>query len=109
MRLLIDAQLPPALARALTAQGHDAAHVEDIGLRHAPDSLIWNYAVQNQAAIITKDEDFVDRFRRRSGAPIIVWLRIGNAVNRVLLTWFLPLFPVIVQRIESGDRLIEVR
>lgn len=109
MRFLIDAQLPPALARALTAQGYEAAHVEDIGLRHAPDSLIWNYAVQNQAAVITKDEDFVDRFRRRSGAPIIVWLRIGNAVNRVLLAWFLPLFPVVVQRIESGDRLIEVR
>ncbi|MDD5201254.1 MAG: DUF5615 family PIN-like protein [Terrimicrobiaceae bacterium] len=109
MRFRIDAQLPPVLARALTERGYQAEHVEDVGLRRAPDSLIWNYAVQNQTAIITKDEDFVDRFRRRPGAPIIVWLRIGNAVNRVLLAGFLPLFPVIVQRIESGDRLIEVR
>lgn len=27
MRCLIDAQLPPALARWLTAEGHDASHV----------------------------------------------------------------------------------
>jgi len=37
----------------------------------------------------------VDRFRRRFGAPAIVWVRIGNAVNRVLIAWFLPLLPAI--------------
>jgi predicted nuclease of predicted toxin-antitoxin system len=40
MRFLIDAQLPPALARLLTARGHTAEHVADIDLRHAEDSLI---------------------------------------------------------------------
>jgi predicted nuclease of predicted toxin-antitoxin system len=107
VRFLIDAQLPPALARALSAEGHEAEHIEAIGLRHAPDPLIWDYALQNQAVV--KDEDFVDRFRRRSDGPVIVWVRIGNAVNRVLLAWFLPLLPAVVERIQSGDRLVEVR
>jgi predicted nuclease of predicted toxin-antitoxin system len=35
MRFLVDAQLPPALANWLAAQGHDAAHVAD--LDHALD------------------------------------------------------------------------
>jgi predicted nuclease of predicted toxin-antitoxin system len=108
-RFLIDAQLPPALARTLTALGHQAEHVEDVGLRHAKDPLIWDYAVKHQAAILTKDEDFVDRFRRRAGVPVIIWLRIGNASNRRLLVWFLPALPAVLRRLESGDRLIEVR
>ncbi len=40
MRFVIDAQLPPALARMLAAHGHHAEHVEDIGLRDADDSPI---------------------------------------------------------------------
>jgi predicted nuclease of predicted toxin-antitoxin system len=35
MRFLIDAQLPPALARWLSSAGHDAEHVADIGLAGA--------------------------------------------------------------------------
>ena len=33
MKFLVDAQLPPALARRLREAGHEAQHVEDIGLR----------------------------------------------------------------------------
>ena len=86
MRFLVDAQLPPALARALITEGHQAEHLEDIGLRQAKDPVIWDYALRHQAAIITKDEDFVDRFRRLQYGPVIVWFRIGNASKRTLLT-----------------------
>jgi len=41
VRLLVDAQLPPALARWLTAQGHEAQHVFDVELTNAPDGAIW--------------------------------------------------------------------
>ena len=58
---------------------------------------------------MTKDEDFVDRFRRRGDGPVIVWLRVGNSSNRRLLVWFVPLLPAIVQRIHAGDKLVEVR
>jgi predicted nuclease of predicted toxin-antitoxin system len=37
MRFLVDAQLPPALARWLTAKGHDAVHIADLGMRAASD------------------------------------------------------------------------
>ena len=62
MNFLVDAQLPPALARWLTAQGHQATHVFDLGLHTADDPVIWERARGELAVIISKDEDFVDRW-----------------------------------------------
>jgi predicted nuclease of predicted toxin-antitoxin system len=90
VRFLVDAQLPPALARALAGQGHQAEHLEDIGLRHAEDQAVWDYAVRNEAVLLTKDDDFVDHYRRRSGGPVVVWLLIGNSSKKALLAWFEP-------------------
>lgn len=109
MKFIIDAQLPPALARALRDRGLDAAAVREIGLREADDPSIWNYAIENNATIISKDEDFAERFLSSSSAPTIIWLRIGNTSNRNLLAWLMPLWPEIANRIEAGDRLVEVR
>lgn len=109
MRFVIDAQLPPALARLLATLGHEAEHVADVGLRDAEDSPIWRYALRHQAVIITKDEDFPHRLSQSRTAPVIVWLRTGNTSHKALLQWFEPLLPQIVQLIQQGDRLIEVR
>jgi len=106
---LIDANLPPALARALIEAGRQARHVEEAGLRNADDEVIWDYALQQGAIVVTKDEDFPDRCLRSSTLPIVVWLRIGNCRNAELLAWFMPLLPEIIVRIEFGDRLIEVK
>jgi predicted nuclease of predicted toxin-antitoxin system len=66
------------------------------------------YAVQQQAAIITKDEDFAERCLYSRDQPVVVWLRIGNTSNQALLRWFVTLWPEIIRRTELGDRLIEV-
>jgi len=58
VRFLVDAQLPPALARRIEALGHAAEHVADCGLATAPDPEIRAYAASTGATIITKDEDF---------------------------------------------------
>lgn len=109
MRFVVDAQLPPALARLLTSHGHQAEHVADIGLRDADDSALWCYALQHHAIIVTKDEDFPHRHRQSLNAPVLVWLRIGNTSRKALLQWFERLLPQIVQHVEQGDRFIEAR
>lgn len=111
MRFIVDAQLPPALARLLADHGHTAEHVVDVGLRDADDSQIWNYALENEAAIVTKDEDVPHRLSQSKVAPkpVIVWLRVGNTGRRALLSWFGPLIPSIETLIQNGDCLIEVR
>ena len=107
--LIVDAQLPPSLAEALRQAGCEAVSVREIGLREAKDPAIWQYALQNNAAILTKDEDFAERCSRSRNSPVVVWLRIGNATNPMLLGWFLPMLPEVLKCIELGDRLIEVR
>jgi uncharacterized protein with PIN domain len=67
VKYIVDAQLPPALARALRDRGVDAAAVRGVELREADDSDIWRYAIENDAAIISKGEDFAERFCRALG------------------------------------------
>ena len=54
MNFLVDAQLPPGLARWLADQGHSAQHVNDVGLAGAEDFMIWNHALGVDAIILTK-------------------------------------------------------
>ena len=109
MKFIVDAQLPPALAKALRERGLDAVAVREIGLREADDLGIWNYAIENNAAIISKDEDFAERFLASPSAPVVIWLRIGNTSNQNLLAWLMPLWPEVERRIDAGDRILELR
>lgn len=108
MKFLIDAQLPPALARWLRECGHEAEHVEDVGLREADDTVIWAHALRKGAVIVTKDEDFAARSARETGGPVIVWLRVGNTTNWMLLAWIEPRLPGILQLLAQGSQLVEV-
>lgn len=59
MRLLVDNQLPPALAIWLRDQGHDALHVFDVGLARVDDRALWSHAVSDARIVVSKDEDFL--------------------------------------------------
>ncbi len=110
VKFLVDAQLPIALARWLTVEaGHEAIHVDQIGLRTAEDTPIWRYAIEHTYVIVTKDEDFASRIHQSSACPAVVWLRIGNCSRSALLDWFAPLLPKILRELDRGERLIEVR
>lgn len=111
MKFLIDAQLPPALARAISNEGHDAFHVRDIDLTSASDHAVWEEALLRGAVIITKDEDFVliGRTRDEIAAPSVVWIRIRNCSRKALLEAILPVLPTIVSMVKAGEKVIEVR
>lgn len=109
MNFLIDAQLPPALARLITSFGHHAVHVEEAKLLLATDQAIWDYAVTHQHIIITKDEDFKNMLllTATSRTPV-VWVRLGNCSNAALTRWFQPLFPQVLGYLQQGEYLIEL-
>ena len=109
MNFLVDAQLPPALARWIASQGHQAAHVFDLGFHAADDPVIWERARTDQSVIISKDEDFVDRWLLSDRPVSLVWIRKGNCSNRALLAWLEPLWPEAVKRLEQGEKFIELR
>ncbi|MBV2183918.1 MAG: DUF5615 family PIN-like protein [Rhizobium sp.] len=108
MLFLVDAQLPPALARWLSESGHDALHVMDCDMQSASDREIWDFAVNRGAVIVTKDEDFAQRKVLTGQGPSIVWVRVPNARRRDLLVWFERAMPEISRALERGDTLIEV-
>ncbi len=107
MRFLVDAQLPPVLARRLESLGHRAEHVVDQGMTSASDTTIWEYAASVGAIIVTKDEDFAVR-RLLIDGPSIVWLRLGNSRRVALLARVEAELPAIVAALERGESLIEV-
>ena len=72
MRFVVDAQLPPALARWLSDQGHVAEHVLDLGMATASDRAIWYHAVTVGAAIMTKDQDFASRRATEGSGPTVI-------------------------------------
>jgi predicted nuclease of predicted toxin-antitoxin system len=100
LRFLVDAQLPPALARQIETLGHSADHVFDCGLATASDDAIRAYAATIGAVIVTKDEDFVVRRVLQQG-PAVVWalmMRIASP-SPDLLT-------VSVRRIRSANTIM---
>lgn len=108
MRFIVDAQLPPALARFLTANRHEAEHVADRGLESASDRTIWDFALQENAAIVTKDEDFAQRKALAAASPKVIWIRLPNTRRRHLLAWFAGVLPDILLALERGETLIEL-
>lgn len=109
MRFLVDAQLPPALARWLVSQGHEAEHVADVEMTAATDAEIWDHAKRTNAVIITKDEDF-SILHNLGNLPIprVVWLRVGNTRRSELLELFHSLIPRIISALDQGETLIEI-
>lgn len=107
-RFIVDAQLPPALARWLVANGHDAEHVFDFGGDGTTDAQIWMRARDTAAIILTKDEDFSVRALRDPDGPQIVWVRVGNTRRTALLNWLGELMPQLLAAIGRGERVIEI-
>lgn len=79
MRLLIDANLSPKVAARLAREGHDAAHVADIGMLAASDEAIMAHAAGSGMVIISADTDFGELLAV-SGAtrPSVVLLRSAD-------------------------------
>lgn len=109
MNFLIDAQLPPALGHWIGCQGHQATHVFDIGMGKAEDPAIWERARGQSAAIVSKDEDFLDHWLLSQRPVPVVWIRKGNCSNRALIAWLEPLWSEVVKRLEQGEEFIELR
>ena len=76
MRFLLDQNQSPLLLGALTAAGHDAVHVRDLGMSRATDRVILEYAVTDQRIVLSSDTDFGELLAMSNDAlPSVVLLR----------------------------------
>lgn len=105
---LIDTQLPPGLALRLVEHGHEAVHVNDVGLGAASDNIIAKEVIKRNAILVTKDEDFIVQSNLgRLDVPII-WIRFGNTTNRILWQRLAPILPDILTSLAGGEKIVEV-
>lgn len=76
MKFLIDNNLSPLLADALKAAGHDAVHLQDLGMQAATDHVVLEQARADERILVSADTDF-GGLLARSGAstPSVVLIR----------------------------------
>ncbi len=109
MKFLVDNQLPLALARALTEKGFDCEHVFELGMARASDIDIWRYAISKDRVLITKDEDFVRLVSASTNAGKLIWVRLGNCRNEVLIAAISSKLDEIIATLELEGNIIELR
>lgn len=82
MRFLVDANLSPRLAALLSAEGHDAIAVRDLGLAAASDDDILDHAAADDLIILSHDTDFGALLAyRRLTKPSFVLIRSSDPLT----------------------------
>jgi predicted nuclease of predicted toxin-antitoxin system len=81
VKLLFDQNLSPRLVNRLADLYPDSSHVYLIGLDTSPDSIIWQYALENEFIIVTRDADFSDLNVMLGFPPKVIWIRRGNCTT----------------------------
>ena len=109
-RAWVDAQLPPALARALAqSAGLEAQHVVDVDLLRATDPIIFDAARANAVRVFfTKDEDLLALLDHHGPPPHVVWSTCGNIRNAELRELVLATWPSVADLIRAGEPLVEI-
>jgi predicted nuclease of predicted toxin-antitoxin system len=79
--LLLDENLSERLLPFLLDHFPDSQHIRQQGLGGAPDREIWDYALENDFMLVTKDEDFIRLSISLGHPPKVVCMAIGNANN----------------------------
>lgn len=116
MRFLVDQALSPRFADSLNNTGHDAIHVQTIGMARAQDPAIFEAARLDARIVITADTDFGDivALGRHVGPSIILFRNFDKrTVTRLgLLLANLPQVTEVLQRgavVVIEDARIRVR
>ena len=78
MKLLLDENLSESLCNLLGDIFDEVRHVRDLGMQGATDDIVWNYALNGNYAVISKDSDFVERSIISDDKIKVIWIRLGN-------------------------------
>ena len=90
MKFVVDEQLPQKLATWFVAKGYDAIHADTIPhtAGRLTDVAICKFADANARVVITKDEDFWQRYLMVKEPQKLIYVTTGNIKNTDLLQLF---------------------
>ena len=78
MKLLFNHNLSPRLVWLLADLYPNSQHVFLLEMDQEDDRVIWDYALQNDYTIVTRDSDYSDLSLVRGFPPKVIWIRCGN-------------------------------
>jgi len=79
VKLLFDENLSARLVELLAGEFPGSTHVEQALARGRSDVDVWQYAIEQTCAIVSKDNDFRQRAFIAAPPPKVIWLAVGNA------------------------------
>ena len=111
MKLWLDAQLPPSLARWINHRGLglEAIPVRALDLRDALDLHIFQAARQANSLVMTKDRDFINLLEQNGPPPQVIWLRTGNSSNQALQETLATTLAPALDLLRNGEPWVEIR
>ena len=109
MKILLDANIFWKLVNKLIPIYGECTHVDYIGLNVPVDDLdIWNYALEHDFIIITKDNDFLDLLDVCGFPPRVVLLKTGNNSSQALFDLLVSIKDNIDDFVNSNVGLLEI-
>jgi predicted nuclease of predicted toxin-antitoxin system len=81
LKLLVDENLAPRLARDLSDLFPGSIHVSSAELGSTPDGIIWDYAKAQGFTFLTKDKDFASLSITWGAPPKVILLQTGNCAT----------------------------
>ncbi len=102
-KYLIDVNLPKYFHYF---KSDEFVHIVDIN-PEMTDEEIWNYAIEKELIILTKDTDFYNRFISSDNSPKIIFFKTGNMTLNQLHIFFKAYWNTI-ETLISTNRLIIV-
>jgi predicted nuclease of predicted toxin-antitoxin system len=108
VRFLVDAHLPPSLAAALSAAGHDAVHTRELPAQNRTrDGAINELSLSGRRVVISKDTDFFYSHILQGRPWKLLLVRTGNIGSGELCALFLRHLPAILDALETHS-LVEI-
>jgi predicted nuclease of predicted toxin-antitoxin system len=82
MKLFFEYNLSPRLVLIFADLYPDSQHVFPLQMDQDDDRLIWDYALQNDYTIVTRDSEYNDLSLVRGFPPKVIWIRRGNCPTK---------------------------
>jgi predicted nuclease of predicted toxin-antitoxin system len=106
-RFIVDTQLPPLLADYLSNLGYDSIHTTFFENGHLlQDNQISKIAKNENRIIVTKDNDFFERYTIYGAPPKVLLLQFGNIKNKDLINYFEKDLSKIVGLFDNDNNLV---
>lgn len=104
-RYLVDANLPFYFSLWRT---DDFIHQFNLGADWS-DSMVWDYAKENNLTILSKDADFSNRILLVTPPPKVVHFRIGNMKLNAFFDFVTKIWPEVEDLIhKNNNKLVNV-